>query len=58
MRLKHSREPDSKFNKQELSQGIKVETEHTNSKVIAKAIAKAHLDEDQNYYKKLKKAKL
>lgn len=57
-KLKHSKDRDSKFDKTQLRQGIKVEMEHTESKEIAKAIAKAHLSENRNYYTVLKEAKL
>lgn len=50
--------PDKKFNQTELIKGIKVEKEHTKDYQTAKEIAKDHLTEDPNYYKKLKKAKL
>jgi len=56
--LKHGRVPDSKFNKIQLRNGIKVEKEHTNNPCIAKQIAKAHLLEKKNYYKILKKVGL
>lgn len=39
----------------ELSKGMKVEMEHTNSKKIAQEIAMDHLFEDPKYYSKLKK---
>lgn len=55
LKLKKSNVPDSKFDKKELLKGIAVEKEHTNDAKIAKAIAKAHLSEDPNYYKKLSK---
>jgi hypothetical protein len=58
VKLKHGGLPDSKFNKVELSRGIKVEKEHTGLTCIAKQIAKAHLFEDKKYYIKLKKAGL
>ena len=45
-------------NQKELKMGIKVEFEHTTSKRRACAIALDHLEEDQHYYSKLKKAKL
>lgn len=48
--LKHSQEPDSDFDRDELEQGINVEKEHSDSPVIAKAISKAHLDENPKYY--------
>jgi hypothetical protein len=41
--------------KLELDKGIKVEMEHTKSRVMAKEIAMDHLFEDPNYYNKLKK---
>jgi hypothetical protein len=41
--------------KEQLSKGIEVEMEHTNSKAIAKEIAMDHIFEDPNYYVKLKK---
>lgn len=45
--------PDSDFDPVQLKIGIGIEMEHTNSKTIAKEIAKDHLSEDPNYYKKL-----
>jgi hypothetical protein len=56
--LKHGSDPDTIFNRSQLKAGIKVETEHTNDRSLAKAIAKAHLSEDKAYYTKLKEAKL
>ncbi len=47
--------PDSDFNSQQLEIGIKHEFEHTKNRKIAKEIAKDHLSEDPNYYKKIKK---
>lgn len=47
--------PDSYFDEKELRKGIKVEMEHTNDKNIAKNIAKDHLVEHPNYYKRLDK---
>ena len=58
MKLKHGNVPDSKFDKIQLKMGIRVETEHTDSKTLAKQIAKAHLMEDKKYYTKLRKAGL
>lgn len=58
IKLKKGDIPDSMFNKSQLKKGIKVETEHTNDKSIAKQIAKAHLTEEKDYYTKLKKAGL
>lgn len=49
---------DKDFNKKALAEGIKVELEHTDDIEIAKTIAKDHLTEDKDYYKKLKKAGL
>lgn len=50
--------PDSKFNKKSLEMGIRVEKEHTSNPCWAKQIAKAHLKENKDYYKILKKAGL
>ena len=47
--------PDSNFDQEQLKIGIKHEMEHTKDIKIAKNIAKDHLTEDPNYYKKLKK---
>jgi len=47
--------PDSKFDKRQLTQGMKVELEHTSSKMRAKGIAKDHLQEHPRYYIELKK---
>jgi hypothetical protein len=47
--------PDSDFDQEQLKNGIKIEMEHTKDRKIAKEIAKDHLSEDPNYYKKLKK---
>jgi hypothetical protein len=58
IKFKKGNIPDSKFNKQQLKVGIRVEKEHTNNAAIAKQIVKAHLSENKNYYKKLKKAGL
>ena len=49
------KKPDSDFDSQQLEIGIKHEFEHTKNRKIAKEIAKDHLSEDPNYYKKLKK---
>lgn len=40
--------------KKQLSKGIKVEHEHTRNKLVAEKIALDHLNENLNYYKKLK----
>lgn len=47
--------PDSDFNAGQLTAGMKVEEEHTKDKKATKEIAKDHLTEDKDYYKKLKK---
>jgi hypothetical protein len=52
---KHNNVPDSKFDPNQLTMGIKIELEHTDNKRIAKAIAKDHLSEDPKYYSKLRK---
>jgi hypothetical protein len=39
----------------ELNKGIRVESEHTGNKLVAKKIALDHLAEDLFYYSKLKK---
>lgn len=46
---------DGKFNKKELQRGISHELEHTDNVEIAKEIAKDHLIDDKDYYKKLEK---
>jgi len=45
---------DRDFDPKKLQEGAKHELEHTNKKKIAKEIAKDHLVEDKQYYKKLK----
>lgn len=47
--------PDDMFDADALEQGIKVEMEHTDDPKLAKEIAKDHLTEDMQYYKKLAK---
>ena len=47
--------PDTEFDQEQLKIGIKHELEHTKDEKIAKEIAKDHLTEDPNYYKKIKK---
>jgi len=49
------KKPESSYDKKELQKGLKVEQEHTTTKKLQKNIAKNHLDEDKNYYKKLNK---
>lgn len=46
------------YDPKQLAKGIKVESEHTPYKTIARIIAKHHLAEDPDYYKKLAKLKL
>lgn len=48
----HDFTPKSKFNKEQLAKGIKVEREHTSSDLIATLIARDHLSEPgmENYY--------
>lgn len=46
---------DSKYPKDQLRMGRKVEMEHTNDKELANEIAKDHLEEDKKYYTKLDK---
>ena len=45
--------PDSDFDPEQLEAGIKVEMEHTDNPDVAKQIAKGHLSEDKDYYRKL-----
>lgn len=44
-----------KYIKRQLEHGIKTEHEHTTKVAVARQIALAHLGEDPDYYKKLKK---
>lgn len=44
----------SDFDKAKLTEGVKVEMEHTSDRAIATEIAMDHLTEDPNYYQKLK----
>lgn len=44
----------SDFNPKSLKEGMKIESEHTSDKGIAKEISMDHLTEDPKYYKKLK----
>ena len=48
----------SDFDPGQIAKGIKVELEHTRSRVIAREIALDHLVEDAKYYDKLEKADL
>jgi hypothetical protein len=47
--------PDTDYDPHQLAAGIKIEKEHTDDEETAKHIAKDHLDEDWQYYEKLKK---
>ena len=47
--------PRSKFNKNSVNKGIKIEMEHTDNPVIAAEIARDHLTEDPQYYEKLER---
>jgi hypothetical protein len=58
IRFKHGSVPDRMFDTTQLIIGTKVEMEHTTDPKIAKQIAKAHLWENKNYYKILKKVHL
>lgn len=53
--LRGSDAPDSDFDDKELKMGIKVEQEHHEHDMIAKNIAKAHLQEIPDYYTRLAK---
>jgi len=46
---------DIDYDLQQLKMGIDVEMEHTNNKEVSETIAKQHLEEDPEYYTKLKK---
>jgi hypothetical protein len=46
---------DAAFNKKKLNHAKKHEMEHTTNPAIAKEVAKDHLVEDENYYKKIEK---
>jgi len=45
--------PDTAFDKKQLQIGIKIEMEHTTDPEVAKAIAKDHLYEYEDYYTEL-----
>jgi hypothetical protein len=55
---KGDNKPDSSFSKEQLMAGVKTELEHTKSKSLAKEIAKDHLTERKDYYRRLSKAGL
>lgn len=46
---------DKEYIEKQLKRGITVEHEHTSKLKVARQIALAHLGEDPDYYKKLKK---
>jgi hypothetical protein len=46
---------DYDYNSTQLQKGIRIEMEHTKNRLIAKKIAKDHLDEYPDYYKELVK---
>lgn len=46
------------YDPEQLAAGIKIESEHTPYKAIARIIAKHHLAEDPEYYRKLAKENL
>lgn len=50
--------PDIDYDPEQLKIGIAVEMEHTTNPKVAETIAKKHLDETPDYYKKLKKVGL
>jgi hypothetical protein len=52
---KHNSVPDEEFDADELCGGATHEMEHTDNVEDAKSIAKDHLSEDPDYYKKLRK---
>jgi antitoxin component of MazEF toxin-antitoxin module len=58
IKLKKGDVPDSYFDEIQLKIGMEVEKEHTDDPEIAKEIAKAHLSERPDYYKKLLEAGL
>jgi len=52
---KHRDRPDTDYDASELKAGIEVEYEHTDNAAIAKEIAKDHLAECSDYYRRLAK---
>lgn len=52
---KADRRSDSEFHPASLAEGARHELEHTNDPALAKEVAKDHLTEDQDYYRKLKR---
>jgi hypothetical protein len=55
---KGDNKPDSKYNKKELAKGVAHEKEHTTDETVAKEIAKDHLEEMNDYYSAMERAKL
>lgn len=53
-KLKGGNIPDNEFEPTQLEIGIEVEKEHIDDIRISKQIAKAHLLEDKDYYRKLR----
>lgn len=53
-KIKAPKHENEMYDRTQLANGIKIEREHTNNKQLAALIAKNHLDEDKDYYKKLK----
>lgn len=47
--------PDTNYNTTQLQLGTRIESEHTKNRLVAKNIAKDHLDESPDYYKSLVK---
>ena len=47
--------PNSKYPKEQIEKGIKVEREHTKDPALAKEITKDHLEENNKYYTHLEK---
>lgn len=47
--------PDSDFDAEDLDEGMRHELEHTRDRAIAREIAKDHLTEDRDYYRKLRR---
>lgn len=51
--IAHEKGVDIPYAEEQLQAGIKVESEHSTDPVVQSAIARQHLDEDIDYYKKL-----
>lgn len=47
--------PDSDYDPEQLKAGMQVESEHCKDPAVQKFIAKDHIDEDREYYIKIKK---